>query len=61
IPTISNGSLGRVLLTSFFEHSILVVAFKFSQNHSQVETSLFEVGNKKIDVFLVDPWYANLR
>ncbi|KAF6146568.1 hypothetical protein GIB67_008854, partial [Kingdonia uniflora] len=55
IPTISNGSLGRVLLTSFFKHSILVVAFKFVQNHSQEETSLAEMGSKRIDAFLVDP------
>ncbi|KAF6171007.1 hypothetical protein GIB67_028568, partial [Kingdonia uniflora] len=60
IPTISNRSLGRVFLTSFFKHSILVVAFKFSQNHSQEETSLAEVGSKRIDAFLVDPWYLNL-
>ncbi|KAF6172330.1 hypothetical protein GIB67_024952, partial [Kingdonia uniflora] len=60
IPTILNGSLGRVLLTSFLKHSILVVAFKFAQNHSQEETSLAKVGSKKIDVFLVDPWYSNL-
>ncbi|KAF6163482.1 hypothetical protein GIB67_029331, partial [Kingdonia uniflora] len=56
IPTISNGSLGAPSLTSFFEHSILVVTFKFAQNHSQVETSLDGVGNKRIDTFLVDPW-----
>ncbi|KAF6135333.1 hypothetical protein GIB67_027207, partial [Kingdonia uniflora] len=60
IPTISNGSLGRVLLTSSFEHSILVAAFKFTQNHSQEETLLAEVGSKRIDVFLVDPWYSKL-
>ncbi|KAF6135093.1 hypothetical protein GIB67_040404 [Kingdonia uniflora] len=52
--------LGRMLLASFFEHSILVVAFKFAQNHSQVETSLAEVENKRIDAFLVDPWHSNL-
>ncbi|KAF6151408.1 hypothetical protein GIB67_020632, partial [Kingdonia uniflora] len=46
--------------TSFFEHSILVVAFKFTQNHSQEETSLAEVRCKRIDAFLVDPWYSNL-
>ncbi|KAF6145329.1 hypothetical protein GIB67_016790 [Kingdonia uniflora] len=60
IPTISNGSLGRVLMTSFFKYSILVVAFKFAQNHSQEETSLAEVESKRIDAFLVDPWYSNL-
>ncbi|KAF6139555.1 hypothetical protein GIB67_015512, partial [Kingdonia uniflora] len=60
ISTISNGSLGRALLTFFFEHSIFAVAFKFAQNHSQEGTSLVEVRSKRIDVFLVNPWYSNL-
>ncbi|KAF6159497.1 hypothetical protein GIB67_032268 [Kingdonia uniflora] len=40
----------------FFEHLILAVTIKLAQSHSQVETLLVEVGNKRIEAFPVDPF-----